>query len=70
MDDQIMAAKQRGCEWFETGEAFPQLKDGKFKAISDYKKSFGSVLYPFFKGRMITRPKTEAALNFLKTLRG
>jgi len=69
MDDQIMAAKQRGCEWYEAGEAFPQLKDGKFKGISDYKKSFGSVLYPFFKGQIIMRPKMEAALHFFKALR-
>lgn len=43
-----------GIEWYETGEAFPQLSDGKYKGISDFKKSFGGSLYPYFKGRLRT----------------
>jgi len=70
MDEQIMFAKQHGIEWFESGEAFPQLAGGKYKGISDYKKSFGSVLYPFFKGRVVTRPKLHAAVDFLHALHG
>jgi len=70
MDEQIMHAKQHGIEWFEAGEAFPQLASGKYKGISDYKKSFGSVLYPFFKGRIVTRQKLHAAVDFLRAMRG
>jgi hypothetical protein len=69
MDEQILFAKQKGCEWFETGEAFPHLQDGKFKGISDYKKSFGSALYPFFKGQMVIRPRLQAAIQLVKSLR-
>jgi hypothetical protein len=43
-----------GIEWYETGEAFPQFSDGKYKGISDFKKSFGGSLYPYFKGRLGT----------------
>ena len=70
MDEQIMFAKQHGIEWFESGEAFPQLAGGKYKGISDYKTSFGSVLYPFYKGCVITRSKLHAAVDFLRALRG
>ena len=70
MDEQIIFAKQRGGEWFEAGEASPQLSSGKYKGISDYKKSFGSVLYPFFKGRIVTRPKLHAVVDFLQIMHG
>ena len=69
MDEQIMHAKHTGVEWYETGEAFPHLTDGKYKGISDYKKSFGSVLYPYFKARIVTRPKLQSAINLLYVLR-
>ncbi len=39
-------------EWYETGEAFPQSDSGKSKGISDFKRSFGGELYPYFKGRL------------------
>jgi hypothetical protein len=43
-----------GIEWYETGEGFPQYSAGKYKGISDFKKSFGGSLYPYFKGRLRT----------------
>ena len=70
MDEQIMFAKHAGCDWFEAGEAFPQLVDGKYKGISDYKKNWGSALYPFYKGRTVTWPKLRLALDLLQALRG
>lgn len=45
---------RNGIKWYETGEAFPQFSDGKYKGISDFKKSFGGSLYPYFKGRLRT----------------
>jgi hypothetical protein len=50
---QILYAKDRGCRYFETGEAFPHLREGKLKGISDYKKSVGCFLHPIYKGCMI-----------------
>ena len=41
-----------GIEWYETGEAFPQFHAGKNKGVSDFKKSFGGSLYPYYKGRL------------------
>jgi hypothetical protein len=43
-----------GIEWYETGEAFPQYSAGKHKGVSDFKKSFGGSLYPYYKGRLKT----------------
>jgi hypothetical protein len=41
-----------GIEWYETGEAFPQFRAGKNKGVSDFKKSFGGSLYPYYKGTL------------------
>lgn len=41
-----------GIEWYETGEAFPQFRGGKEKGLSDFKKSFGGHLYPYYKGQL------------------
>ena len=43
-----------GIKWYETGEAFPQFSDGKNKGLSDFKKSFGGSMYPYYKGRLKT----------------
>lgn len=43
---------RNGIEWYETGEAFPQFENGKNKGLSDFKKSFGGTLYPYFKGKI------------------
>ncbi len=45
---------EKGIEWYETGEAFPHLKDGKLKGLNDFKKSFGGILYPCFRGQIDT----------------
>jgi len=41
---------QNGVKWYEIGEAFPGVPHGKTKGLNDFKKSFGGVLYPYFKG--------------------
>ena len=45
---------ENGIEWYETGEASPQVNAGKLKGISDFKKSFGGTMYPYYKGRVRT----------------
>jgi hypothetical protein len=55
-----------GVEWFETGEAFPNLADGKLKQLSDFKKSFGGTLYPYYRGQIIVRPRMAALLRFAR----
>lgn len=60
---------RHGLAWYETGEAFPHLQGGKLKGLNDFKRSFGGELYPYYRGRIITRKKTHSAATFLKGLR-
>lgn len=46
-------AIEHGCEWYECGEGFPEAEDGKKKGLTDFKRSFGGELYPFFKGQVV-----------------
>ncbi len=39
-----------GIEWYETGEAFPGVAEGKLRGLNDFKRSFGGELYPYYKG--------------------
>jgi hypothetical protein len=39
-----------GMRWYDTGEAFPEARSGKLKGLNDFKRSFGGVLYPVFRG--------------------
>lgn len=39
-------------EWYETGEAFPQVTSGKMKGLNDFKKSFGGQLHPLHRGHV------------------
>ncbi len=52
-DEQIIFAKKKGYEWYEIGEAFPHLKEGKLKGLNDFKRSFGGELYPFYRGQIV-----------------
>ena len=63
---QWMLGGGAGVEWFETGEAFPNLADGKLKQLSDFKKSFGGTLYPYYRGHIIVRPRMYALLRFAR----
>jgi hypothetical protein len=51
----ISYARSQGFEWYESGEAFPHLQEGKLKGLNNFKKSFGGELYPFYRGRLVTR---------------
>jgi subtilisin family serine protease len=59
-----------GLEWYETGEAFPQVHSGKLKGLNDFKKSFGGVLLPTFRGRMVLRKKIHSLMNCYRIFRG
>lgn len=39
--------------WFELGGAYPYLRQGKKKGLSDFKKCFGCTLHPIFRGEYI-----------------
>ncbi|MHC1783309.1 MAG: lipid II:glycine glycyltransferase FemX [Anaerolineaceae bacterium] len=60
---------EQGLEWYETGEGFPHLREGKRKGLNDFKKSFGGKLYPLYRGRIIMKEKSYRLFQLLKSLK-
>ncbi len=58
----------RGLERYETGEAFPGMRDGKLKRISDFKKGFGGALQPYHRGAIVARPVVAALRDLARAL--
>ena len=56
---------ENDIQWYETGEAFPNIRDGKLKGLSDFKQSFGGRLYPFYKG-IVRIPRQGTRADLLK----
>jgi hypothetical protein len=56
-----------GVEWCETGESFPNAADAKQRGLSEFKRSFGGDLRPFYRGRMDLRPKALRRLDALRS---
>jgi hypothetical protein len=69
MQDQFQHARQAGIEWYEVGEAFPNAASGKAKGLNDFKRSFGGVLYPVYRGRLIANRKLYALAQGFRALR-
>ncbi|MBP5384357.1 MAG: GNAT family N-acetyltransferase [Lachnospiraceae bacterium] len=42
--------------WFETGGAYPYARSGKEKGLNDFKKCFGTMLHPIFRGEYVFSP--------------
>lgn len=61
----IRWAKENGCDWFESGEAFPHMLKGKMKGINDFKRSFGGELYPYYKGQIVFKPFLKSVIDFI-----
>jgi len=66
----IRYGRSRGFAWYESGEAFPNLKEGKLKGLNDFKKSFGGELYPFYRGRLVIRRHLHLLYGFYQSWRG
>ncbi|NMB53947.1 MAG: peptidoglycan bridge formation glycyltransferase FemA/FemB family protein [Leptolinea sp.] len=49
----IQWAIKNRYEFYESGEGFPGEKSGKRKGLTDFKRSFGGALYPYFRGRLL-----------------
>ena len=60
---------EAGIEFYETGEAFPQAKDGKRKGLNDFKKSFGGKMYPFYRGKIVGKSWVKKVYDIKQTLR-
>lgn len=61
--------RDNGIEWYETGEGFPYVREGKRKGLNDFKKSFGGKLLPFYRGRMIMKPRYYRFYEMLKSFK-
>lgn len=48
----MLWAKNKGAGWFESGEAFPNVREGKLKGLTDFKGKFGGELHRFYRGRL------------------
>jgi len=48
---------EHGIQWYETGEAFPNVLEGKLKGLSEFKQSFGGTLFPYYKGSLRMVPQ-------------
>ncbi|MBF0208689.1 MAG: GNAT family N-acetyltransferase [Oligoflexia bacterium] len=53
LHNQIMHAKSKGFSTYEVGEVFPDVKNGKLRGLSVFKKSFGGEMYPYYKGSYV-----------------
>lgn len=53
--------------WFETGGAYPFLRNGKYKGLNDFKKSFGTILWPIWAGSY-TKPYSGLFLTIKRLL--
>lgn len=62
-------ARKHGYEWYESGEAFPNLSSGKLKGLNDFKRTFGGELYPYYQGRLIARKHLHGLYMFLRNWR-
>jgi hypothetical protein len=51
----IYWAKQQGAKWFENGEAFPNVHEGKLRGLTLFKGKFGGELHRFYKGKVVLR---------------
>lgn len=57
-----------GLDRYETGEAFPGLRDDKLGRISDFKKGFGGALQPYYRGAIVVRPVVAAMRDLARAL--
>jgi len=55
---------EAGYAWYEAGEAFPGQESGKARGLSEYKKSFGGELYPYFKCRRLSAGFSQRLSQF------
>lgn len=66
----IQTMANNGIEWYETGEAFLGMKEGKPKGLSDFKRSFGCELYPYYRGRIRLQSVASRFVDSLRAFRG
>lgn len=48
----IKSAHEDGCRWYEVGEVFPHIHEGKLHGLSVFKGKFGGELHRYFRGEL------------------
>ncbi|WP_026380425.1 GNAT family N-acetyltransferase [Afifella pfennigii] len=51
----ITGALESGCRWYEVGDVFPWVQDGKQRGLTVFKSKFGGELHRSFKARKALR---------------
>ena len=68
MSKSIEFFKNNGCIFFEFGEGFNSFNESGQKGLNHFKKSFGGIQFPLFRGEKIVAPYKNIFLNILKLL--
>lgn len=63
----ILGEKMDGILWYESGEAFPQAKQGKDKSLTSFKAKFGGELHRLYRGEMEIVDTQHGLLSNLST---
>lgn len=58
--------REAGAEFCDSGEAFPGFSEAKQRGLSDFKRSFGGRLYPYYRGRHDLRPRAVRAVDAVR----
>jgi len=58
----MMWARKQGARWYETGEAFPNARDGKLKGLNTFKKKFGGQMHRLFRGRLMLNVEEDRTM--------
>ena len=65
----LVDSLKNGCEWYEMGESFPNIGEGKEKGLSVFKGKFGGELHRLYKGEIILdnkEPCKDSLNNWLR----
>ncbi|MFX0136440.1 MAG: lipid II:glycine glycyltransferase FemX [Candidatus Hodarchaeota archaeon] len=66
----MLWAKSQGAEWFENGEAFPNIREGKLRGLTVFKGKFGGELHRFYKGKLVLKSETTSRKKFMRLTSG
>ena len=68
MSKSIEFFKNNGYIFFEFGEGFNSFNESSQQGLNHFKKSFGGVKFPLFRGEKIVAPYKNIFLNILKLI--
>jgi hypothetical protein len=51
----MRGARRDGCRWYDIGEVFPNVREGKLHGLTTFKEKFGGDLYRYYRGQLHLR---------------